>query len=145
MMIGLLALPGTIFSQGYQQPPKAIMELVDVPPTPALRIGPNGKWALLLQQSSMPSIEELAQPELRLAGLRINPASNGPSRSGGFIGASIIETGTGKTKVVAGLPQNVRMGNLSWSPDGKIAAFSHTTASGIEWGRSVVLLVQIRH
>jgi dipeptidyl aminopeptidase/acylaminoacyl peptidase len=132
MMIGLLALPGTIFSQGYQQPPKAIMELVDVPPTPALRIGPNGKWALLLQQSSMPSIEELAQPELRLAGLRINPASNGPSRSGGFIGASIIETGTGKTKVVAGLPQNVRMGNLSWSPDGKIAAFSHTTASGIE-------------
>ena len=132
MLLGLFLLPFHLISQGYQQPPKAIMDLVDVAPTPALRTGPGGKWALLLQQSSMPSIEELAQPELRLAGLRINPSTNGPSRSGGFVGASLLEIATGKTMAITGLPENAKMGNLSWSPDGKMAAFSNTTSEGIE-------------
>ena len=30
--------------------------------------------------SGLPSIADLAQPELRLAGLRFNPKTNGPSR-----------------------------------------------------------------
>ena len=36
---------------------------------------------LLMARENVPGIDQLAQPELRLAGSRINPRNNGPSRS----------------------------------------------------------------
>jgi hypothetical protein len=68
----------------YQEPPKAIVELVDVRPTPNVEISPgegsDSRWLLIEAISGLPSIADLAQPELRLAGLRFNPETNGPSR-----------------------------------------------------------------
>jgi len=69
----------------YQQPPKAIVDLVDVLPTPAVSVSPSSRaattrWMLIQQISGLPPITDLAQPELRLAGLRFNPKTNGPSR-----------------------------------------------------------------
>ena len=57
----------------YQTPPKDIMDLVLAKPTPSVYIDNKAEWMLLLDRSDFPSIEELAQPELRIAGLRINP------------------------------------------------------------------------
>jgi hypothetical protein len=56
----------------YQTPPKAIADLVDAPSTPGVSVDANGVWMLLLKQSDLPSIAELAQPELRLAGPRLS-------------------------------------------------------------------------
>ena len=81
----LFILPCHVWSQidlAYQEPPDEILKLVDAPLTPSTRISLDGKWMVLFGQPSMPSIEEVSQPELRLAGLRINPAVNGRSRSG---------------------------------------------------------------
>ena len=65
----------------YQEPPKAIVDLVDVRPTPSVEVSPGdqpGERLLLIQaHSGLPSIADLAQPELRLAGLRFNPNTNG--------------------------------------------------------------------
>jgi len=61
----------------YQRPPKAITDLVDTLPTPVVDVSPadaNGKKELLIGVlSGFPTIADLAQPELRLAGLRFNP------------------------------------------------------------------------
>lgn len=135
--LGLLFAPFFLFAQGdsgYKVPPKGIVDLVDVPPTPSVRVSPDGKWLLLLEQASMPSIAELAQPELRLAGLRINPATNGPSRSGGFIGMSLVDIalGSGVATPIQGLPDYPQISNPVWSPDGRRVAFAHTTGKGIE-------------
>jgi hypothetical protein len=43
-------------------------------------LAPDGRTLLLAEQPGLPGIAEVAQPELRLAGLRINPRNNGPSR-----------------------------------------------------------------
>src|SRR5277367_2455905 len=72
-------------SPKYQEPPAAIVQLVDAPPTPRVIVSPAGKAGearriLIEQYSGLPSIADLAQPELRLAGLRFNPKTNGPSR-----------------------------------------------------------------
>ncbi|RMG79051.1 MAG: S9 family peptidase [Bacteroidetes bacterium] len=117
---------------GYQMPAKAIADLIDAPPTPDVRLSPNNKWMLILYQPGLPSIEEVAQAELRLAGLRINPETNGPSRSGTFNDLKITEVGTGEMRSVAGLPEPAHIENVLWSPDGEKVAFTHTRRDGIE-------------
>ena len=106
-------------------PPKAIADLIDAPPTPGVSISPDDRWMLLLDRPSLPSIEEVAQEELRLAGIRINPRTNGSSRSSYYTGmtvSSILDSK--KTKAVQGLPANARMESVSWSPDGSVITFS---------------------
>jgi hypothetical protein len=85
-------------------PPKAIADLVDAPGTPGVSVSPNKKHILILERASLPSIEELSQPELRLAGLRINPATNGRSRTRYYTGIIIQNLDSG-TKTREGAPQ----------------------------------------
>ncbi len=116
----------------YQTPPKAIADLVDAPLTPQVSIDANGEWMLLMERPGYPSIEELAQPELRLAGYRINPRTNGASRSYTYNGLTIKSTDGKQTLEVKGLPENPRIENVSWSPDGQKIAFTLILDQGIE-------------
>ena len=54
---------------GYKTPPKAIADLLLAKPTPGVSIDEKGTWMLLMDRNSLPSVEELAQPELKIAGL----------------------------------------------------------------------------
>ena len=110
----------------YKMPPKAIADLVDAPGTPGVSVSPNKKHILILERSRLPSIEELSQPELRLAGLRINPATNGRSRTRYYTGMIIQDMDSGKQKRVKGLPKNGRISNVSWSPNAKHIAMTVT-------------------
>jgi dipeptidyl aminopeptidase/acylaminoacyl peptidase len=117
----------------YQTPPKAIADLIDAAPTPGYSISPDNRTMLLLDRPSLPGIEEVAEEELRLAGIRISPKTNGPSRANYFNGMKIKDLqGSPTEKPVNGLPANARLGNISWSPDGKTAVFLNTTANGNE-------------
>ena len=122
-----------LFSQNlkYQLPPKKIAEIVDAPLTPAVDIGPNQEWMLILGRSSLPSIEEVAQPELRIAGIRINPATNGPSRSRYYCSISTKNIYTDK-QVKLNLPEKAKISNINWSPDGEKIAFTLTIKDRIE-------------
>ncbi len=69
----------TVFAQdGYKTPPDALAALVDAPVAPAVSISPDGSTMLQLSVQGTPTIAQLAQPEFRLAGLRINPRNNAP-------------------------------------------------------------------
>ena len=110
--------------EGYKMPPKAIADLVDAPVTPNVSISPDKKNILILERASLPSIEELSQPELRLAGIRINPATNGRSRTNNYIGIIIQNINSGKQKRVNGLPKSGKISTVSWSPNGKQIALA---------------------
>jgi len=116
----------------YQTPPKEIYDLVMAKPTPGVTFDSKGQYMLVLERSSMPSVEDLAQPELRIAGLRINPNNFGPSRSAYTTGITIKEVATGKEFPVSGLPANLKAGNLQWSPNEDKAAFTNTTNTAID-------------
>ncbi|SNS42474.1 glutamyl peptidase. Serine peptidase. MEROPS family S09D [Belliella buryatensis] len=115
----------------YQTPPKEIADLVKAPSTPSVSFSRTGDFMLLLERSGNPSIEDLAQPELRIAGMRINPATNGPSRSGAVENVKIKMTKSGEEFQIKGLPANARLGGFSVSKDEKYAAVTNTTNTGI--------------
>ncbi len=115
----------------YQQPPKIIADLINAPSTPSVEISPTKKWMLIMDRAELPSIEELAQPELRIAGLRINPRTNGPSRTGFYTKLTVKTIASGEEKVIQ-LPEKAQISNLRWSPDGEKIAFTLTTDNGIE-------------
>src|SRR5262252_8731431 len=74
LLLAVLFLTG---AQLYQKPPKAVLDVLEAPTTPTLSLNPALNFALQAQLIRYPSIAELSQPMLRLAGLRINPKTNG--------------------------------------------------------------------
>ena len=112
--------------QGYMMPPKAIADLIDAPYSPRVSVSPDNKTILLMHYPGLPSIEEVAQPELRLAGFRFNPRTSGPSRGWYYNNLSFMSMDGGGEIEIAGLPEKKHIANASWSPDGKWVAFANT-------------------
>jgi len=54
----------------YQKPPKEVLDILNAPATPALSVNPTKTYASLSQAARYPSIAEVAEPMLRLAGIR---------------------------------------------------------------------------
>ena len=115
----------------YRVPAPELVALVDQPTTPAVSVSPGNDRLLLMEIPGLLTIADLSEPELRLAGLRINPRTNGPSRSSYFT-ALTFRSLDGNETIVTGLPSEPKLGNVSWSPDGSFVAFSHTARGGLE-------------
>lgn len=107
----------------YQMPPPEVAALVDAPSTPGLSLSPDRSVMLLLHSPGVPTINDLAQPELRLGGSRINPRNNGPSRANYINRITIKNRADLSERTVTGLPSNPVIQNVSFSPDGKTIAF----------------------
>ena len=116
----------------YQTPPASLVRLVDAPATPTLSLGPDNATMLFMEPQNLPGIEELAEPELRLAGLRLNPRNFAPSRSRHFRKLSLQSIDEEKSREISGLPNDARIRNVSWSPDGLYIAFTMDRPDRIE-------------
>ena len=131
-IVGLLMVNQVLAQDAtYQTPPKVLADMITAPLPPLVNVGEKG-WMLLMERSGMPTIEDLAQPELRIAGLRINPAINGPSRGNYTIGLTLKNLATKVETPVKGLPSNPKLGGIQWSPDESKIAMTHTAADHIE-------------
>jgi dipeptidyl aminopeptidase/acylaminoacyl peptidase len=131
--VSCVASPGVPAQSAYQKPPKAIQDVLDAPANPTvLSISPARDRLLLATAARYISIAELAEPGVRLAGLRVNPKTNGPGRARPRIAALLLKSiADGKETTIA-LPPNADPGLFRWSPDGKRFALTNTTSDGIE-------------
>jgi dipeptidyl aminopeptidase/acylaminoacyl peptidase len=120
------AAPGS----GYKLPPQEIADIVQRPPSPSVSLSPDGDTMLLLQRESFPPVSELGKPMERLAGLRLDPATNDRFNPRNVVGLSLQSIATGEVREVA-LPDNPDLSDFQWSMDGRQAAFTHTTADGM--------------
>ncbi|SMC52304.1 alpha/beta hydrolase family protein [Pedobacter nyackensis] len=137
ILLNLLLLTGSIslYAQDavdYQTPAKEMADLLLAKPTPAISIDSKAEWMLLSGRNSYASVEELAMPEYRIAGLRINPNNYAPSRQVYINTLSLKNIKSGISKNVTGLPMPLYAGNISWSPDQKKISFTHTTQKGVD-------------
>lgn len=135
----LILLLLTVFSTlayaqdfGYQRPPDAIAKLVEAPLTPTVFLSHDNAWMLLLDKSDYPSIEELSRPELRIAGLRINPDNYGPSRPNYLIGMKLKKLSDNSEHTIQNLPAPLLISSASFSPDSKKITFLQNNADKIE-------------
>src|SRR5437868_6627977 len=80
----------------YKMPPKDIADMLLAKPTPNVSIDDKGQWMLFSEVSLYPSVEELARPELKIAGLRINPSNFAPSRQNYINNFYLKNLSTGK-------------------------------------------------
>ncbi len=125
------AQSGATQTSGYLTPPKAVVDIMNAEPLPSVTVGPNRGLMMLMARSSMPTIAEVSQPMLRIAGLRINPRTNGPHRMGGGTALTLRNISTGTERKVT-VPADPQIGDVSFSPDGKRFSFTNTHESGID-------------
>ncbi len=81
--------------QSYQKPPQAVLDVLNAPVPPQAAISPTREHMLLVQGVRYPPISELAQPMLRLAGLRINPNTSGRHRAPYFVALTLKKIADG--------------------------------------------------
>lgn len=112
-------------SSGYQLPSAALQAIVDAPRAPSLSLSPKGDLAVQMGSPSLPSIAVVAQPELKLAGLRIHPRTFSDSRFSFGNSLSLKSIADGSERAITGLPANLAVASLGWSPDQRYVAVNH--------------------
>ena len=78
-LLAVFVIAGAGFAQqGYKKPPKEVLDVLNAPVTPGISVSPTRDNVILTTGLRYPPLADLSQPMLRLAGRRINPATNSP-------------------------------------------------------------------
>lgn len=131
IVIFLTAFGVSAQTSAYQKPPKEILDVLNAPTTPQTSISPAKDKILLLESPGYPSIAELSQPMLRLAGLRINPNTNAQHRQPYAVKLTLKNIADGRETPID-LPSGAQMIAPQWSADGRYVAAGNITPNGIE-------------
>ncbi len=132
-LAALSAASAVVLAQdgGYRKPPPSVLDVLNAPVTPTAFISPARDRMILATGVRYPSIADVSQPMLRLAGLRINPNTAGRHLPNYFV-AYTIKAIAGGAETRVSLPTAAQAGAPEWSGDGKHFAFTNTTPAGIE-------------
>jgi len=128
---------GLAADNGYRLPPQEVVDIIAADPEPLVSISPDGEWLLLVERDAMPSIEDLARRKLQLAGIRIDPAANGPFRVDYGKGISLRRRDESKL-VKLPLPPNARVANVSWSHNSQVFVYTLVSDQGTSLWRAYV-------
>jgi hypothetical protein len=111
-------------------PPQEVVDIIDAKPAPSVRFSPDRKWMLLVKRDAMPTIKDLSRRMLRLAGVRIDPVSNGRFRTSFSRGLQLMRLADGKTDhsvFEVNLKKGHGIGSVFWSH--RSNAFVYTVIS----------------
>ncbi len=126
-----IAAKSSVSQTVYHQPPQAILNLVDAPAPFTANVSPTHDRALLYAPVRLPDISDLARPMYRLAGLRIDPANNGPHAPERFVNWRLVNLASGASQPVA-IPNDVYAGAATWSPNGRRFVFLNYGRHAVE-------------
>jgi dipeptidyl aminopeptidase/acylaminoacyl peptidase len=116
----------------YEKPPKEVLEVLHAPQAPTPFLSPLRDTLALAQPVRYPPISDLAEPMLRLAGVRINPRTNAErSFLRYWVGLTLKRIADGAETPVA-FPAGVRLGAPRWNARGTLLALANEAADGVE-------------
>ena len=116
-------------AMAYREPAPELKAIVDAPRSPQVLLSPGRDLALLVNVPALATIAEVAQPELKLAGIRINPRTYSRSQFSFGTDLWLMDVGNGKQWRVEGLPQPLATTAFAWSPDQFRLAFNHVNVA----------------
>ncbi|MDB5216231.1 MAG: peptidase prolyl oligopeptidase [Myxococcaceae bacterium] len=125
-------------SSGYDQPSQAILDVLRAPTPPRPYVDPTGATILLASWLQYPPMARVAEPFLRLAGVRVEPRTRRKHDTSGGYGISpcardftLVDVQRGSELRIA-LPAGGCADAPLWSADGKRVAFRNTSADAVE-------------
>jgi dipeptidyl aminopeptidase/acylaminoacyl peptidase len=123
---------------GYDLPPDNLLKVLKAPPPPTPSVDPTGQRVLLTTSQTYPSIKRVAQPYLKLAGVRLEPKNRSRHDTPGGYGIpacvgdfTLVDIASGKDTRVA-LPAGACPGPAQWSPDGTRFVFQNVAADAVQ-------------
>ncbi|OGD26542.1 MAG: hypothetical protein A2028_00895, partial [Candidatus Aminicenantes bacterium RBG_19FT_COMBO_59_29] len=136
-LFGVLAITlcaGAAFAQlKYEKPPQEILDVLNAPLPPTPFLSPTRDMLALAQPMVYPAISDLAEPMLRLAGVRINPRTNAERSYIYYWTTLTLKRISDGAEFPVALPAGVRrIGPLEWNATGTMFAFTNEAADGVE-------------
>jgi len=102
----------------WQSPPEDILKVLHAPQLPWVWTAPTGEYLFLADPVLYPPLSELAAPMRKLAGIRVNPANNGPHGVHGGTSPRLVRIDDGATTPLE-LPMNAEIYDVEWTVDGQ--------------------------
>ena len=132
------ALAASAGAAGYDQPPKAILDVMRAPSPPSAHVSPTQDTILLVSQQDYPPLSKVATPFLRLAGVRIEPGNHSKHDTPGGYGIRPCVRSFELVRIADGVRTAVQLPAPScpespvWSADGKHFAFANVASTSVE-------------
>ena len=103
---------------GWQSPPADLLEVLHAPQLPSVWTAPTGEYLLLADPVLYPPLAELGATMHKLAGMRVNPATNGQHGRHGGTSPRLVRVEDGSTTPLD-LPADAEVLGVNWSVDGQ--------------------------
>lgn len=107
----------------WQQPPSAILDVLNAPELPSTDVSPDGRWLLVTTPVRYPPIVDRAAPFFRLAGARVDPRTGGFHTPSYAVSPHLLNVRDGQDVPIS-LPADVHILDTTWSADGAYIAVS---------------------
>jgi dipeptidyl aminopeptidase/acylaminoacyl peptidase len=123
---------------GYDRPPQYVLDVLHAPAPPRPILSPTRASALLVSWVQYPPMTQVAEPFLKLAGVRVEPRTRRKHDTPGGYGVapcaqtlSVVDIATRRETPIA-LPPGGCADGFSWAADGVSFAFRNTSHDSVE-------------
>src|SRR5688572_3295683 len=89
------------FAVDWQKPPRAVLDVLLAPEIPSAQPSPDGAWLMLLTPVRYPPLSQRAAPMHPVAGIRIDPVTNGFFARTGSVAPTVVSVEDGSTRPLA--------------------------------------------
>ena len=123
---------------GYDKPPQNVLDVLRAPSPPVPYVSPTGDTILLVSWVDYPPMSRVAEPFLRLAGVRVEPKNRRKHDTPGGYGIPSCAREMTLTKLATGaelhvaLPAGRCVEAPYWAADAKRFSFRSTSAEAVE-------------
>jgi dipeptidyl aminopeptidase/acylaminoacyl peptidase len=133
-----MAISASERASGYDLPPQYVLDVLHAPAPPRPILSPTRASALLVAWVEYPPMSQVAEPYLKLAGVRVEPRTRRKHDTPGGYGVApcaqtlaVVDVATRRETPIA-LPPGGCADGFSWAPDGATFAFRNTSRDAVE-------------